>query len=172
MHNNFFKNLFIKQAEDVRVLLMDAMASKSQVIQIPASKSQPSAPPLFASTSSIASGGNGGPPSAISTALSDVSNAPVGSSSASFLPTASASQASAVLQQVSTSGTVSIPPVGSSNPLGARPPLRGVVSIPPEVKKQQEGMTAFSNANKNLLLLEPCNVEGLPSKRPVDQAEG
>lgn len=153
---------------------MDAMASKSQVIQIPASNSQPTAPPFFASSNSVASGGGvGGPPSSITTTMSDISNVPVGSSSTTpFIPKASASQASAISQPSSASGIVPIPPAGSSNPLGARPPLRGIVSVPPEVKKQQEGMTVYSNANKNLLMLEPCNVDGLPSKRPVDQAEG
>ena len=146
---------------------MDAMASKSQVIQIPANKSQPSAPPLFSSSISIASGA-GGPPSFITTTMSDMSDVPVSSSSTSFM------QASAGVM-FSTSTMIQTPSATSSNQMGPRPVVRGNASISnlsPEVKKQQEGMTTFSNANKNLLMSEPCNVDGLPSKRLVDQAEG
>lgn len=155
------------------------MASKSQVIQLPASKCQPSAPPLYsaASASSSIMLGSGGVPSISGTVISDLSDTTV-TSSPSFMSAAS----SQISSSMSMTSGPAMPPLSASSStqmmMGARPVLRGntasilPVSVPPEVKKQQEGMTTFSTANKNLLMLEPCNVDGLPSKRLVDQAEG
>lgn len=139
---------FFWQAEDVRVLLMDAMASKSQVIQIPATKAQAT-------------------PSQTSIAISPTQSS-VSAQSAPSPPPSVASSTALPVQSQQISPPIQ-PPVLPRQPSGVTSPVR---HLPIEVKKQHEGMTASSSANKNLLLSEPCNVDGLPTKRLRDQAEG
>jgi len=51
------------------------------------------------------------------------------------------------------------------------PPVTPQVTSP-EIELQQQAMTTPSPFNQSLLQSEPCNIHGLPTKRPKDQAEG
>eukprot|EP00111_Clytia_hemisphaerica_P001648 TCONS_00004672-protein len=144
--------LNLASAEDVKVLLMDSMASKSQVIQIPANNPLPTStsPRMYASSNLLST-------ASVARTTSEISSEPPAPSSP---PTSLSSSA-----QIT-------PAASSSSPPSMLPKQPARSNLPPEVKKQQEGMTACSHANKSLLMSEPCNVDGLPTKRLVDQAEG
>lgn len=138
------------------------MVSKSQVIQIPAVHSNATDGSSIRLPSDLSTSVNIPPSSAskISPASSVVSLRTGGSIS----PTPVSSTSPQIKTQQSPSQTSS----SSASGRTPKPPL----SPPPEVKQQQEGMTTPSNANQILLQFEPCNVDGLPTKRLKDQAEG
>ncbi|XP_057306768.1 poly [ADP-ribose] polymerase tankyrase-2-like [Hydractinia symbiolongicarpus] len=72
----------------------------------------------------------------------------------------------------STSRSPSAPPLSSSSPKAPALPLAPPLPTSTEIQQQQQGMTTPSTANQSLLQSEPCNADGLPSKRLMDQAEG
>lgn len=72
----------------------------------------------------------------------------------------------------STSRAPSAPPLSSSSPEALASPSAPPLPTPTEIQQQQQGMTTPSTANQSLLQSEPCNADGLPSKRLMDQAEG